>query len=151
MSWWKNLLTGGPGQGIEKVDYYAEGEQLLRQDKLHEALTSFRIALREKPNDTDVLLQMAMVYTRIGTTEEAVRLYRRVLDIKPHASGAHYGLAYLLLGRGQRDEAVMHLRAFLARPPRTPDAERHLDHARSTLVELTGEGEIDADFPADRG
>jgi len=149
MSWWRTLLSGAAGPETEKIDYYAEGVQLLREDKLHESLTSFRIALREKPNDTDVLLQMAMVYTRIGTTEEAVRLYRRVLEIKPHASGAHYGLAYLLLARGQRDEAVMHLRAFLARPPRGADAERHRQHARATLIELTGEGDGDADFTTD--
>jgi Flp pilus assembly protein TadD len=118
MSWWKNLVSGRPGPSSDRLDYYNEGVELLRQEKYHEALTSFRLALRESPNDSDVLLQMAMVYTRIGMTEEAVRTYRRVLELKPHASGAHYGLAFLLLSRGSHDEAVMHLRAFLARPPR---------------------------------
>jgi Flp pilus assembly protein TadD len=151
MSWWKNLVTGRPDGSSDRVDYYDEGVQLLREEKFHEALTSFRLALREKPTDTDVLLQMAVVHTRIGTPEEAVRLYRRVLEIKPHASGAHYGLAFLLLGRGSRDEAVMHLRAFLARPPRTHGAERHVDHARATLAELTGEGEPMYDYPPERG
>jgi Tfp pilus assembly protein PilF len=151
MSWWKSLVTGRPGPSSERVDYYSEGVGLLRQEKFHEALTSFRLALRESPNDTDVLLQMAMVYTRIGTMEESIRMYRRVLELKPHASGAHYGLAFLLLGRGAHDEAVMHLRAFLARPPRSPGAERHIEHARVTLAELTGEGEALLDYPSDRG
>jgi Flp pilus assembly protein TadD len=149
MSFWKNLITGRSDASSERVDYYGEGVDLLRQEKYHEALTSFRLALRESPNDTDVLLQIAVVYTRIGTTEEAVRLYRRVLELKPHASGAHYGLAFLLLGRGNRDEAVMHLRAFLARPPRIADAERHVEHARLTLAELTGEGEAVLELPPD--
>lgn len=149
MSWWKNLVTGRHDSHAERVDYYAEGTQLLREEKFHEALTSFRLALRENPNDTDVMLQMAVTYTRIGTVEEAVRLYRKVLDLKPHASGAHYGLAFLLLGRGQHDESVMHLRAFLARPPRSPGAERHVEHARSTLAELTGEAESPLEYPSD--
>lgn len=149
MSWWKNLVAGRSDVSTDKPDYYQEGVQLIREEKYHEALTSFRLALREKPNDTDVLLQMAMVYTRIGTTDEAIRSYRRVLEIKPHASGAHYGLAFLLLGRGQRDDAVMHLRAFLARPPKVPGAERHVEHARATLAELTGEGEPLLDEPTD--
>ena len=151
MSWWKNLVSGRPHASEGGPDYYSEGTDLLRQEKYHEALTSFRLALRENPSDTDVLLQMAVVYTRIGTTDEALRVYRRVLELKPHASGAHYGLAFLLLQRGARDEAVMHLRAFLARPPRGVDADRHIAYARQTLADLTGEGEVLLDFPLDHG
>jgi DnaJ homolog subfamily C member 3 len=141
MSWWKNLVQGRDDASSQKVDYYTEGVELLEEEKFHEALTSFRLALRANPTDTDVLLQMAVAFTRIGTTDEAIRLYRRVLDSKPHASGAHYGLAFLLLGRGNRDEAIMHLRAFLARPPVSASAQRHVEHARTTLADLTGESE----------
>jgi Flp pilus assembly protein TadD len=148
MTWWKNIIPGRGDDPAEKTDYYEEGTDLLRQEKFHEALTSFRLALREEPNDTDVLQQIAVAYTRIGMTDEAVRTYRRVLELKPHSSGAHYGLSFLLLQRGNRDEAIAHLRAFLARPPQVPGAERHLHHARETLSELTGEGEALLDPPA---
>lgn len=141
MSWWRNLISGGTDAASGGPDYYREGTELLRDERFHEALTSFRLALRESPNDVDVLQQIAVTYTRIGMLEEAVRTYRRVLEVKPHASGAHYGLAFLLLQRGEQDEAVAHLRAFLARPPQTADAQRHVAHARFTLAELTGESE----------
>lgn len=149
MSWWRNLISGASGPDPRGPDYYDEGINLLREEKYHEALTSFRLALRDSPNDTDVLQQIAVTYTHIGMTDEAVRTYRRVLELKPHASGAHYGLAFLQLQRGQADEAVAHLRAFLARPPRVAGAERHVAHARFTLAELTGEGEAMAEFPLD--
>ncbi len=141
MSWFTNLIGGRSGSQEREPDYYEEGTGLLQQEKYHEALTSFRLALRESPNDTDVLQQIAVTYTRIGMTDEALKTYRRVLELKPHASGAHYGLAFLLLQSGQQDQAVAHLRAFLARPPQTPNAQRHVSHARQTLAELTGEGE----------
>lgn len=144
MSWFTKLINGRSGQAAKDPDYYEEGSILLREEKYHEALTSFRLALRESPNDTDVLLQIAVTYTRIGMTDEAVKTYRRVLELKPHASGAHYGLAFLLRQGGNTDEAVAHLRAFLARPPQAPSAQRHVVHARQTLAELTGEGEADA-------
>lgn len=147
MSWFKKLIGGTDGTSSSEPDYYDEGTTLLRDEKFHEALTSFRLALRESPNDTDVLQQIAVTYTRIGMTDEAVRTYRRVLEIKPHASGALYGLAFLLLQQGQVDDAVAHLRSFLARPPATPGAQRHVAHARATLAELTGEGEVAADTP----
>lgn len=147
MSWFTNLINSRSDPSSRPPDYYEEGSELLQQEKFHEALTSFRLALRESPNDTDVLQQIAVTYTRIGMTDEAVRTYRRVLELKPHASGAHYGLAFLLLQGGSTDEAVSHLRAFLARPPASPAAQRHVAHARSTLAELTGEGETSLGLP----
>ena len=144
MSWFKKLI-GGDEHGSGEPDYYEEGTVLLRAEKFHEALTSFRLALRESPSDTDVLQQIAITYTRIGMTDEAIKTYRRVLELKPHASGALYGLAFLLLQAGQVDDAVAHLRSFLARPPTAPHAQRHVVHARATLAELTGEGELAAE------
>jgi Flp pilus assembly protein TadD len=145
------LIAGRSDGSEERTDYYQEGIDLLRQEKFHEALTSFRLALRENPSDTDVLQQIAVTYTRIGMTDEAARTYRRVLELKPHASGAHYGLAFLLLQRGRQDDCVAHLRAFLAHPPRVSGAERHIAHARATLADLTGEGEVWADLSPDHG
>ncbi|MGH7457831.1 MAG: tetratricopeptide repeat protein [Longimicrobiaceae bacterium] len=138
MSWWTNLLSGR-SDGDSKPDYYEEGLDLLGRDQYHDALTSFRLALRERPDDLEALQQMAVVYTRIGMTDEAARTYRKVLDADPYSPGAHYGLAFLLIGGGKQDAAVAHLRAFLARPPRTAEATAHVEHARTTLTELTGE------------
>src|SRR4051794_5210916 len=145
MSWFTKLINGRSGPAAKDPDYYEEGSVLLHEEKYHEALTSFRLALRESPNDSDVLQQIAVPYTRIGMTDEATRTYRRVLELKPHASGAHYGLAFLLLQAGQTDEAVAHLRAFLARPPQHAGAQRHVTHARKTLAELTGDGDAEAE------
>jgi tetratricopeptide (TPR) repeat protein len=132
MGIWKKLF-GNAGDG---VDYYREGVELLGAGKYHEALTSFRLALRDSPQDMAVLQQIAITYTRIGMTDEAVKTYRTVLSSHPSAAGAHYGLAFLLLRQGRADEASRHLRAFLDTPPEGPEARRHVAHARETLEEL---------------
>jgi cytochrome c-type biogenesis protein CcmH/NrfG len=118
------------------VDYYREGLDLLRTGRYHEALTSFRLALRERPRDVAVLQQIAITYTRIGMTDEAVKTYRAVLDQDPQAVGAHYGLAFLHLTEGRSGEAVDHLRRFLESPPAEAEAVQHVDHARATLARL---------------
>lgn len=138
MAWWKKLFGGG---GPEKVDYYREGLGLLEEERFHEALTSFRLALKEAPGDTVVLQQIAIAYTRIGMTEEAKKTYRHVLQKDSAAAGAHYGLAYLLLRHGETREAAEHLEAFLNDPPRGPEAAQHIEHAKTTLSELRGEGQ----------
>ena len=136
MSLWKKLFNGGEQ---DRVDYYEEGLDLLRVSKFHEALTSFRLALRESPRDIAILSQMAIAYTRIGMTDEALRTYRAVLEREPADSGAHYGMAFLLLKEGRPDTAADHLKAFLDHPPTGADAQRHIDHARATLSEISGE------------
>ena len=138
MTWWKKLLGDSRA---EEVDYYREGLELLSVGKYHEAVTSFRLALRETPHDTAVMQQMAIAYTRIGMTDEAAKTYRQVLAREAVSPGAHYGLAFLLLQEGKRDQAAEHLRAFLSGAPDGPDAQRHVEHAQRTLEELaTGSG-----------
>ena len=133
MSLWKKIFSS---EDQDRVDYYEEGLQLMGVGKYHEALTSFRLALRDDPHDTTVLQQMAITYTRIGMTDEAIKTYRGVLDVDAGVPGAHYGLAFLLLRDGRNSEALEHLKAFLDHPPQGPEARRHIDHARQTLAEL---------------
>jgi tetratricopeptide (TPR) repeat protein len=141
MAWW-NKIFGSSGQA-ERVAYYDEGLALIAEDKIHEALTSFRLALKASPGDIVVLQQIAIAYTKIGMTDEAAKTYRHVLQRDPEAAGAHYGLAFLLV-RGSREyEAVPHLRAFLENAPAGQEASEHVSHARETLAGLTGEGGAD--------
>ena len=137
MAWWNKLFGSDE---TSRVDYYDEGLALLAEGKFHEALTSFRLALKEHPGDPVILQQIAIAYTRIGMTDEAAKTYRHVLSKDPLASGAHYGLAFLLLRAGHRDEAMSHLRAFLDHPPRDGDAAQHISHARATLNQLAAGG-----------
>jgi Flp pilus assembly protein TadD len=144
MSIWKKIF----GQATDEVDYYDEGLALLNGGKYHEALTSFRLALRETPEDATVLQQMAVTYTRIGMTDEAIRMYKKALLTDAAAAGAHYGLAFLLLHAGQRDDAAGHLRSFLSTPPDGPEASRHIDHARQTLADLErGDDAVEGALP----
>ncbi len=136
MSLWKKIF-GNEEQ--DHVDYYEEGLQLMSVGKYHEALTSFRLALREDPRDATVLQQIAITYTRIGMTDEAIKTYRAVLEKDASSSGAHYGIAFLLLKEGRQAEAMDHLRSFLNNPPSGSEAQRHVTHARETLAQLAGE------------
>ena len=133
MAFWKKLLGS---EDAQPVDYYTEGTELLAAVKFHEALTSFRLALKESPGDAIVLQQIAICYTRIGMVEEATKTYRHVLKKDPAASGAHYGLAFILLRGEQPEEAIHHLEAFLSKTPGGEEAGPHVEHARWTLAQL---------------
>lgn len=151
MPWWK---FWGENDDVQEqgLDYYEEGVSLARQERYHEALTSFRLAVREDPDNVAALEQMGVVYTRIGMTDEAIKMYRKVLERKADSAAAHYGLGFLLRKRGELEEATRHLETFLEHQPDDPSANEHVSHAREVLDRMREEMESRADTdptPAD--
>ena len=137
MSFWDHLTGGKPKKPpAPNLDYLNEALALERQGDYDAALTSYRLALRQRPNNHKVLQNMAIAYSKLGQLDEAIRCYRRALAIEPTLSGAHYGLAFLLLRRGEVSDAAFHLEAFLMEPPKSPEAERWVKHAQKTLDEM---------------
>ena len=138
MSWWSRLLGGKSKQELSsrRVDYLSEAIALERQGDFDAALTSYRLALRDHPTDPKILQNIAIAYSRTGRIEEAIRSYRRALEVAPELSGAHYGLAFLLLKRGDRAGAMSHLDAFLAKPRSNPEMEQYVRHAQQTVDAL---------------
>lgn len=138
MSWWSRLLGGRSRSELKppRVDYLNEALALEKQGDYDSALTSYRLALREKPDDATVLQNMAIAFTKLNQHEEAVKCYRRALEIEPTLAGALYGLAFLLLRRGDREGALGLLERFLASPPTGPKAQAWIQHARETVASL---------------
>jgi len=147
MSLWSRVvdkLGSSPKAAARRLDYLNEALALERAGDYSAAITSYRLGLRENPSDPRILQNMAIAFTRTGQPDEAIRHYRRALELDSTLSGAHYGLAYLLIKRGHLEKAAAHLRAFLARPPKGPDAERWTRHAESTLRQLEDPAEVAA-------
>ncbi|HJU73278.1 MAG TPA: tetratricopeptide repeat protein [Gemmatimonadaceae bacterium] len=135
MSWLSRLFGSRSESEFkpQRVDYLKEALLLERQGDYEAALTSYRLALREKPDDHRVLQNMAIAYSRTNRQDEAARCYRRALEIKPDLAGAHYGLGFLLLKKGETEQGLRHLEAFLAAPPQGGEAARWVEHAKAAL------------------
>jgi tetratricopeptide (TPR) repeat protein len=138
MSFWNRLFGKEHREALrpQRLDYLNEGLALERQGDFEAALTSYRLAFRDNPTDSRILLNMAIAFTKTGQPEEAIRHYKRALELDENLVGAHYGVAFLLLKRGDVHQAADHLRAFLARPPKGPDAERWIRHAETALRDI---------------
>ena len=138
MSWWSRLLGDRSDGDLKpkRLDYLSEALALERQGDYDAALTSYRLALRDHPNDARILQNMAIAFTKTRRLDEAIRHYRRALELDTGLAGAHYGLAFLLLKRGDPDGAAQHLKAFLTQPPKGPDAQKWVAHANQALRDL---------------
>ena len=141
MSFWSRLTGTSGSQKPQKLDYLSEALALERQGDYDAALTSYRLAMRDQPSNYKVLQNMAIAYTKIGQPEQAIRCYRGALAIEPRLAGAHYGLAFLLLKRGDVSDAAYHLDAFLLDAPKSQEATRWVAHARETLDALRTTGD----------
>jgi len=137
MAFWKFFKRrSGATIKPQRLDYLNEALALERQGDFDAALTSYRLALRDHPDDLRILQNMAIAFTKTHRPDDAIRYYRRALEIDENLAGAHYGLAFLLMRRGETEQAAEHLRTFLARPPRGPDAAKWIEHAEAALADL---------------
>lgn len=137
MNWWKRILAGEDHTlSPRRLDYLNEGLALERHGDLEAAITSYQLALRDEPHNTKVLQFIAIALSKTGRIEEAIRHYRRALELDDSLVGAHYGLGFLLIRRGDTERARVHLRQFLARPPRDPEMEQWVAHATAALARL---------------
>src|SRR2546425_6793182 len=109
MGFWRRLFGGSSSSDDlkpQRLDYLNEALALERQGDYDAALTSYRLALRDLPNDARILQNMAIAFTKTRRYDEAIRHYRRALELDNALAGAHYGLAFLLLKRGDPDGAA---------------------------------------------
>jgi tetratricopeptide (TPR) repeat protein len=138
MTFWRRLFGHEKTESLrpQRLDYLNEALALERQGDYAAALTSYRLALRDHPNDARILQNIAIAFTKTGQPDEAIRHYKKALELDETLVGAHYGVAFLLLKRGENDEAAYHLKAFLQRPPKGADADRWVRHAESALREI---------------
>ena len=140
MSFWRRMFGKGSRESVapQRLDYLNEGLALERQGDFEAALTSYRLAFRDNPADSRILLNMAIAFTKTRRIDEAIRHYRRALELDTSLAGAHYGLAFLLLKRGDPDGAEQHLKSFLLHPPKGPDAQNWVKHAQAELQKIAG-------------
>ena len=138
MTFWNRLFKPRNRGDLrpQRLDYLNEALALERQGDFDAALTSYRLALRDDPADIRVLQNIAIAFSKADQSDEAIRYYRKALDIDSTLMGAHYGLAFLLIKRGETEAAGIHLQAFLNNPPRDAEAQKWIDHAQHTLQEI---------------
>lgn len=140
MGLFRRLLGGRPSDDRpikpQRLDYLNEALALERQGDYDAAITSYRLALRDHPNEPRILQNLAIAFSRTGRIDDAIRHYKKALEADATLAGAHYGLAFLLIKRGDVAGAARHLKAFLGNPPRGVDAQKWIGHAEQALRDI---------------
>ena len=77
------------------------------------AILQAQQALARAPRDAEAWHQLGLAWEQRGTLDEAIRCYRRAVEINPRADGSHNNIANCLHVQGRFDEACDAWRAAI--------------------------------------
>ena len=124
-------MLGQNRQGTQAVDPGAllqQGQQLALANRLAEAEVVLQQAMALAPGDSRIATLLAEVKGRLGESNEAVRLFRRVVASQPASGEAHLNLALSLADAGDTKEAIRETEESIRLDP--GNARAHLNRAR---------------------
>lgn len=82
------------------------------EDALTAAEEHYRLAATHRPGDATAWFNLGVVLQDLERPDEALAAYDRALAADPALADAHFNLAGLLSGRGDRAGAIRHLKAY---------------------------------------
>ena len=116
-----------------------------RDGHLARARKAYRRVLKRRPDDLATLVAFGRLEAELGSPEEAIPWYRRVLLVDPDHRGAHRALADLLDAEGELESATRHLwrarelEGSALAPERREEYRRRLLDLYRRLAEQEGE------------
>ncbi len=103
--WLRDL--SGYGRVDEATGYKDYGDNLLRKKNYGQALAQYRKALDINPDNSGVLINMAIAYNRSGKGEIGLKVLRDALKMSPGRGRAiYYNMGDIYKTMGSRDQAI---------------------------------------------
>lgn len=90
------FLTGQLVESVcfaEKLSYYQEGRNYLKQGKYKEAEELFKKAIARKPGHYEAVYSLGLIYHMRNEQDKAIKYFKRAIRIKPNYADAYWYLA----------------------------------------------------------
>lgn len=98
--------------GRSPVTLHQLGRLLLWQGDFADSAVVLEEVVAKQPATPDVILDLARAFDGAGREEEALAAYTAVIQVAPDLSKAHYGLANLLIRRGDLETGRMEMQRY---------------------------------------
>jgi protein O-GlcNAc transferase len=106
-----------PTRPLDLARAFQEARSFERQGRLREAAQLYQIILRQDRNHFDSLCNLSVVELQQGHFDDAQKLIRRALSLKPNSAEAHNILGFALAGLNlPKEEVAAYERALVLRP-----------------------------------
>src|SRR5579872_1632659 len=100
------------------TDFSTEGMKALENRNYREAADLFGKAVAADPKDYAANFHLALSYSLLGKSAEAIRVYKKVLELKPGLYEAELNLGILLAGQKPANEAIPYLQRAVDKKPK---------------------------------
>jgi len=100
--------------------------ELLAQKRWPEALAAIDRALKERPKDTQLLMNRGAVLSNLNRDGEALQVFKAVAAANPRLPAAHNNMAVILAAMGRYDEARAALLLAIKAQPNYATAHENL-------------------------
>ena len=100
----------------------AEGDKLLDEDRIEEAILSYREAVRAEPETAYYHYKLSLALHKSGNVDEERKELEQTVRLDPKMPGAQHNLGYLLAHQGDAEGAVEHFRLAVEAAPRWTEA-----------------------------
>ncbi|HLJ94023.1 MAG TPA: tetratricopeptide repeat protein [Gemmataceae bacterium] len=121
-----------------------QGVSFVSQGRVEEALSSFREAIRLRPDLAEGHSNLGKLLARQGRLDEAIAALRRAIELRPELFDAHFSLGNALREKGLLEEAATCYQEAVRLAPNDFGAQSNLG---GVLMEL---GQLEAALAADR-
>src|SRR5262245_54000653 len=106
-----------PGGAPQGGPADAGGGQAM-MERVFQEVSALKAAIEKNPQDTDAMLRLANLYQDAGKFDEAIALYRRILDLRPDDVNPRTDMGICLRESGHVDEALAEFRKSLELDPK---------------------------------
>ncbi len=100
--------SGMPSSATQGVSHFDQAENLAKTKKYVQAISEYRLALQENPDDEAALFGLAMAQSQIGQNAEAIQSYLAILKLDPKLWEAEVNIGMLLLKQQNGSDALTH-------------------------------------------
>lgn len=109
--------------------YLNLGRTLLSLGKPHEAIASYREALRLKPGEARAQISLGVALKELGQLEAAAACFQRAVELNPNDAAAHSNLGSTLALQQRPDDAIACYRRALELQPDAAEVYNNLGTA----------------------
>ncbi len=121
---YKSPAKPAPGNRAAAERLFAQGVQEQQENRLHEAIQSYRLATRADPSLFEAHYNLGLAATEAGNLPLALSAYEAALALQPRSLDARYNFALVLKQANHLVDAANELETVLAYYPN--DARAHL-------------------------
>ncbi len=108
------------------IDHLKRGNELVKADKLADAITEYKKVIELHPKNGIARLQLGLVYANIGDYKQSLRYSNEAIRINPNSHRAHLNAALAYMQEDNLRKALYHLNKVLSIEPRSIKAHYNL-------------------------